>query len=190
MLPLTATMVLWMNLVTDAAPALAIGLDPPDRMHMMRPPRGAAEPVITARMWAGIALAGAVTAAGTLGVLDAGLPGGLIEGAGDVAHARTLAFHTLVLFSLVGVFSARSDTAPLTRALFANRWLWAALALALALQALVLYVPALQLAFSTVPLSARDWLVAVAVAATSVVARELQKAGFRAADARRARRAG
>jgi Ca2+-transporting ATPase len=189
-LPLTATMVLWMNLVTDAAPALAVGVDPPDRAHMERPPRGATEPVVTLRMGAGIALAGIVTAAGTLLVLDAGLPGGLIEGTGDVAHARTLAFHTLVLFSVVGVFSARSDTTPAWRGMFANRWLWAAVALALSLQALVLHVPALQRAFSTVPLSPRDWLVALAVASTGVVARELQKAAFRAADARRARKAG
>ncbi len=189
-LPLTATMVLWMNLVTDAAPALAVGLDPPDRAHMARPPRAANERVVTPRMAAGIALAGAVTAAGTLLVLDAGLPGGLIEGSGDVAHARTLAFHTLVLFSVVGVFSARSDTAPAWRGLFANGWIWAAVALALALQALVLHAPPLQRAFSTVPLSPRDWLVALAVASTGVVARELQKAWFRAADARRARRPG
>ena len=185
-LPLTATMVLWMNLVTDAAPALAIGVDPLDRTQMRRPPRGTTEGVVTHRMWAGIVLAGAVTGVGTLAVLDAALPGGLIEGTGTIGHARTLAFHTLVMFSLVGVFAARSDTAPVTRNLFANGWLWGAVALALALQSLALYVPALQRAFGTVPLSAGDWLVGAVVATTGVAAREIQKAYFRAVDARRA----
>ena len=185
-LPLLATMVLWVNLVTDAAPALAVGVDPADGTRMHRPPRGAAEGVVTPRMWAGIVLTAVVLAAGTLGVLDADLPGGLIEGRNDIAHARTLAFHTLVLFSLVGVLCARSDTASVLRGLFSNAWLWASIALALALQGLVLHLPALQRAFGTVALAPRDWAVAALVASTLAVARELQKAWYRRADARAA----
>jgi len=185
-LPLLATMVLWINLVTDAAPALAVGVDPLDRSQMRRPPRSSTEGVVTRRMWSGIVLGGVVMGAGTLAVLDAGLPGGLIEGSGDVAHARTLAFHTLVMFSLFGVFAARSDTVPVTRGLFSNGWLWGSVALALVLQALVQHVPALQHAFGTVPLSARDWAVAALVASTIVLVREIQKAWFRRADRRAA----
>ena len=73
-LPLLATQILWINLVTDGAPALALGLDPADDTLMEQPPRPAGEGVLTARMWRGIVFVGAIMAAGTLFVLDASLP--------------------------------------------------------------------------------------------------------------------
>jgi len=78
-LPLLATQILWINLVTDGAPALALGVDPADENLMQRPPRPRGEGVITARMWRGIFFVGAIMAGGTLAVFDASLPGGLIE---------------------------------------------------------------------------------------------------------------
>ena len=108
-LPLVATQILWINLVTDGAPALALGIDPAHPAAMSRPPRPRGEGVITGRMWAGIFYVGAIMAAGTLLVLDASLPGGLIEGSGDMRYAQTMAFTTLVLFSLFTVFNSRSD---------------------------------------------------------------------------------
>src|SRR5690606_32783671 len=91
-LPLLATQILWINLVTDGAPALALGLDPASPGLMRRPPRQASEQVISPAMWAGILFTGAVMAAGTLLVLDASLPGGLIAGQGSLDHARSMAF--------------------------------------------------------------------------------------------------
>ena len=72
-LPLLATQILWINLVTDGAPALALGVDPADAGVMNEPPRPRGEGVITRRMWAGIFFVGAIMAAGTLLVLDAQL---------------------------------------------------------------------------------------------------------------------
>ena len=181
-LPLTATMVLWINLVTDSFPALAVGVDPLDRTLMRRPPRVASEGVISRRMWIGIGVASVVMAAGTLALLDAGLPGGLIEGSGDTGYARTLAFNALVVFQLFDVLCIRSDEASLRAGLFSNAWLWASIAFAVALQLAVIYVPALQRAFGTTALDAGDWALTVAVASTIVVARELLKAMFRRAD--------
>ena len=103
-------------------------------------------------MWAGILFVGVVMAVGTLLVLDAALPGGLIEGDGTVAYAQTMAFTTLMMFQLFNVFNARSDDRSAFAGLFANRWLWAALALSLGLQIAVVYIPVLQAAFSTVSL--------------------------------------
>jgi Ca2+-transporting ATPase len=183
-LPLLPTMILWVNLVTDGFPALAVGVDPPDAELMVRKPRGKGEAVVTPRMWAWIAVAAVVMGVGTLSVLDAGLPDGLIDGNGDVRTARTMAFNTLVLFQLVGVFCIRSDTLPITHQLFANRWLWLSVAAGVALQLAVLYVPALQLAFGTVGLSLGDWIVCVAVASTIIVASEVLKACWRSADRR------
>jgi len=183
-LPLLATMILWINLVTDGLPALAVGVDPPDHAVMERGPRAPGTNVITRRMWYGTAVAAVVMCIGTLAVLDAGLPGGLIEGRGGVAYARTLAFHTLVLFQLFDVFCVRSDERSVRHGLFANAWLWLAVAACVAAQCAVLCVPALQHGFGTVPLDAMDWLLCTAVASTVVVARESLKAVFRAADRR------
>lgn len=184
-LPLLATQILWINLVTDGAPALALGIDPADRDVMTRPPRRRGEGVITGTMWAGIVFVGAVMAAGTLFVIDLSLPGGLVEGKGTLAYGQTMAFTTLVLFQLFNVFNARSDTASAFVRPFANRWLIAAVAASLLLHALVLYLPVLQQAFSTVPLTARDWLLCAAVASSVVWTRELWKLGARALRRRR-----
>ena len=179
-LPLLATQLLWINLLTDGAPALALGVDPPDVEVMNKPPRPKGAAVISRRMWGGILFVAVVMGAGTLFVLDASLPGGLMEGAGSMRHARTMAFTTLVLAQLFNVFNARSEERSAFRGLFENRWLWAAVGLSLALQAAVVYVPFLQLAFSTVALSSRDWLFCAAVASAVLWLRELNKAVWRA----------
>jgi Ca2+-transporting ATPase len=186
LLPLLAVQILWINLVTDSFPALAVGIDPPDPALMQRAPRDPRAGVITPRMWAGMCAAALVIAGGTLLALDAGLPGGLIAGSGPVEYARTLAFTTLVLFELFDVFCARSDEETALHRTFRNGWLVVAVAAGLALQLVVVYVPALQRAFGTVPLGAADWLFCVGVASTIVVAREGGKAWWRAVDRWRA----
>ena len=174
-LPLLATQILWINMVTDGAPALALGLDPASPAAMTHPPRPRQEGVITRQMWAGIAFVGTVTAAGTLLVLDACLPGGLIEGTGTLAYAQTMTFTTLVLFSLFTVFNSRSDELSAFCGLFSNLWLWGAVMLSLLLQVAVVYLPFLQKAFSTVSLELADWLACFAVASSVLWLRELSK---------------
>jgi Ca2+-transporting ATPase len=185
-LPLMATQLLWINLVTDGAPALALGVDPVDEDVMTRPPRPTGEKVITPRMWRGILQVGLVAAAGTLFVLDASLPGGFIEGTGTLQYAQTMAFTTLVFFSLFTVFCARSDERSGFVGLFSNHWLWGAVAASILLQIAVVYVPVLQQAFSTVSLSVADWLRCLAIASSVLWIRELTKIVTRARDARRA----
>jgi Ca2+-transporting ATPase len=186
-LPLLATQVLWINLVTDGAPALALGVDPADEGLMRRRPRPAGEGVITARMWRGIGFVGVVMAAATLFVLDASLPGGFVEGTGDMRYAQTMAFTTLVLAQLFNTINARSDERSAFAHLFTNRLLWSALVLSVVLQIIVLYVPAMQRAFGTVGLSAVDWVRCVAAASTVFWAREVNKVVTRFRDRRRAR---
>jgi Ca2+-transporting ATPase len=132
-------------------------------------------------MWTGIVFVGAVMAAGTLLVLDACLPGGLIEGAGTLAYAQTMAFTTLILFQLFNVFNARSDVQSAFDGLFSNLWLWAAVGLSLLLHGAVIYTPILQEAFSTTSLSASDWLFCAAVASSVLWLCELTKLLSRAA---------
>jgi Ca2+-transporting ATPase len=184
MLPLLATQILWINLVTDGAPALALGVDPADEGLMTRPPRPQGEGIITRRMWTGIFFVGAVMAAGTLLALDASLPGGLIEGTGSMRYGQTIAFTTLVMFQIFNVFNARSDERSALRGLFKNYWLWGSVLLSLALQMAVIYIPFLQEAFSTVSLSLGDWLRCAAVASSVLWLRELSKVAIRATSRR------
>ncbi|HEY7163258.1 MAG TPA: cation-translocating P-type ATPase [Candidatus Binatia bacterium] len=179
-LPLLASQILWINLVTDGAPALALGVDPADPAVMNKPPRGRGEGVITRSMWASIFYIGFVMAAGTLLVIDASLPGGLIDGSGSMRYAQTMAFTTLMTFQLFNTFNARSDERSAFAGMFSNGWLWGAILLSLLLQAAVVYVPFLQQAFSTVSLSLADWLACVAVASSVLWMRELSKLMIRA----------
>jgi Ca2+-transporting ATPase len=174
-LPLLATQILWINLVTDGPPALALGVDPADPGLMNQLPRPVNEGVLTARMWRGIVFVGAIMAAGTLYVLDASLPGGFVSGSGDLPHAQTMAFTTLMLFQMFNVINARSDERSALHRLFTNKWLWLAIAASVALQVLVVYAPFLQRAFGTVGLSAGEWLFSTLIASTVVWLRELSK---------------
>lgn len=174
-LPLLATQILWINLVTDGPPALALGVEPPSPRVMSRPPREQGTGVITRQMWIGIVFVGVVMAIGTLFVLDASLPGGLIPGTGNLDYARTMAFTTLMLFQLFNVFNARSDETSAFTNLFSNPLLWGAVGLSLFLHILVVYLPPLQAAFATVPLSLMDWGLCIFPASMVVVAREIMK---------------
>lgn len=147
---------------------------------MNEPPRPRSEGVITARMWVGIFFVGVTMAAGTLIVLDASLPGGLLEGSGNLAYAQTMAFTTLVMFQLFNVFNARSDERSAFSGLFKNYWLWAAIGLSLLLHIAVIYLPFLQQSFSTVRLSWGAWLICTAVTSAVLWLRELSKVVTRA----------
>jgi Ca2+-transporting ATPase len=184
-LPLLATQILWINLLTDGAPALALGVDPADEGLMAQPPRPSGEGAITGRMWRGIFFVGIIMAAGTLYVLDASMPGGFAEGTGDLPYGQTMAFTTLMLFQLFNTVNARSDERSAFAHLFTNRWLWAAIGLSLVLQLLVVYLPGLQRAFGTVALSGGDWLRCLAVASSVLWLRETSKLVGRQALRRR-----
>ena len=174
-LPLLATQILWVNLITDSGPALAMGIDPQTDDVMARKPRPSDERVIDARMWAGVLEVGAVMAAVTLLALDMYLPGGAIEGSRDVANARTAAFTTLVFAQLFNCFNARSESASAFRHLFVNRWLWGAVVLSVLLQVAVVELGFMNLAFGTVPLGLDQWLACAALASVVLWTSELRK---------------
>jgi magnesium-transporting ATPase (P-type) len=173
--PLLAAQILWINLLTDSAPALALGVDPPPDDVMRRSPRGLGDRVIDRDMWIGIVFVGLVMAVVTLAALDLRLEGGLLGGSGGVDEARTMAFTTLVLAQLFNCFNARSERTSAFHRLFTNRFLWGAVALSLALQVLVVQTPFLNDAFATTPLSAGEWLVCFALASVVLWAVELKK---------------
>jgi len=174
-LPLLATQILWINLLTDSAPALAMGVDPQTEDVMGRPPRSLDERVIDAGMWAGVMVVGVTMAAATLATIDLYLPGGLLDGTGSLDAARTAGFTVLVFAQLFNALNARSATASAFHGMFANRWLWGAIGLSVLLQVAVVHLPVLNRAFSTVPLLPGQWLVCVAMASTVLWVDELRK---------------
>jgi Ca2+-transporting ATPase len=176
LVPLLSTQILWINLLTDSGPALALGVEPPDRNVMQKPPRDPKSSVITRTMWFDIFFVGSIMMVGTLAVMDIALPGGVLAAkSGTMEYAQTMAFTTLVFFQLFNALNARSDELSAFTDLFANKWLWLALGISVLLQIAVVHLPLLQEAFSTVPLSAQDWGICVLVASSVLWLRELVK---------------
>ena len=188
-LPLLATQILWINLVTDAAPALAMGVDPEIDDVMARPPRSVHDRAIDLTMWLGIGVTGLVIAVVTLATMDAFLPGGLIPGGTDAFEvARTAGFTTLVFTGLFTAFNARSATSSAFRGLFTNPWLWGAAGLAVVLQVAVVSLPPLQVAFGTTALDPAHWATCVGMASMVLWIEEIRKAGVRLLARRRSAR--
>jgi magnesium-transporting ATPase (P-type) len=173
--PLLAAQILWINLLTDTAPALAMGVDPPPAAVMRHPPRRITERVISREMWLGVVWVGFVMAVVTLAALDLSLAGGLLGGSGDIVQARTMAFTTLVLAQLFNCFNARSDRTSAFQDLFTNPLLWGAIALSVALQVAVVHVPFLNIAFNTTPLALEDWVACIVLASIVLWANEGKK---------------
>ncbi len=174
-LPLLATQILWINLLTDSAPALAMGVDPETEDVMSRPPRSLSDRVIDRRMWTGVGVVGLVMAAATLLTIDLYLPGGLIEGSESLDTARTAGFTVLVLAQLFNALNSRSDSRSAFVHLFANPWLWGAIAFSASLQVAVVQAPFLNQAFTTTPLAAEEWAVCTAMASAVLWVSELWK---------------
>ncbi|MEE6178425.1 cation-translocating P-type ATPase [Mycobacterium sp. 050134] len=181
-LPLLATQILWINLLTDGAPALAIGVDPQTEEVMGRPPRSKSDRVIDGRMWNNIVVIGAAVGAATLVTIWLYSPRGPLPSSLDTA--RTAGFTVLVITQLFNTINARSETRSALHRFFANGWLWAAIAVSALLQVAVVQLPFLNTAFTTTPLSPSQWLVCVAVSSSVLWVSELRKLILRRADRR------
>ncbi|OKL52348.1 cation-translocating P-type ATPase [Buchananella hordeovulneris] len=174
-LPLLATQILWINLVTDSGPALAMGVDPETDDVMARRPRKLTDRIIDIGMWGTIIFNGLVMAVTTLFVVDFFLPGGMLAGTDSLATARTAGFTTLVLAQLFNALNSRSDVSSAFHRFFAGPWLWGSIVLGFVLQIAVVEVPFLQRAFGTTSLDLKHWLVALAASSVVLWAAELRK---------------
>ena len=185
--PLLATQLLWINLLTDAAPALAMGVDPSTDDVMARKPRKLTDRVIDGQMWGDIIFIGIIMAAVTLIGMDMHLAGGLftdrsVDAIGhdaQMTEARTMGFTILVFAQMLNALCSRSHDQSVFVGLFANKWLWGAIALSALLQVVVIYVPFLNTAFGTMPLSAGAWVECLGLAMVVLVASELRKCVLR-----------
>lgn len=169
--PLTAVQLLWINLVTDGLPALALGVEPIERGIMRRRPRPPREPVITMRRGLRILRHGVLMAA--VGVFAYATS---IGRDGDLDHARTVTFCVLAFTQLFFALACRSEVdtflglGPLT-----NRTLFGAIAASTILQVGVVSIPAARGVFDVAPLTAGDWLRLLPLALAPVTIIELAK---------------
>jgi len=164
---LTPVMLLWINLVTDGLPALALGADPKVPGIMERPPRDKDEPVIDKRLMVMIAGVGILMAVTILPLFFLKIHQG--EG---LRLAQTMAFTALVMFEMIGIQAIRR---VYDMPVFSNKWLWASIAGAIVLHLAVLYTP-LATYFKVVPLNLINWLeIGAALAAFFVLVEILVK---------------
>ncbi len=170
--PLSAIQLLWLNLVTDGAPALALGLEKGDPDLMEQPPRDPDEPILNRFMLTGISIQTVAITAVTLGAYRIGL-----------THypemASTMAFVTLSFSELVRAFTARSERVPILKiGLFKNKVMNWAIISSLVLLLGVVYVPFLQGIFDTVPLGWTQWEIILPLLLGPSIAAELTKIIF------------
>jgi Ca2+-transporting ATPase len=178
--PFTAIAILWVNIVMDGPPAMALGLDPTSRDVMQRRPRSPAERIITRPRWHAIVMSAAVMAGGTLAVLA--FAPGAEPAAGTATVAGTMAFDTFVLFQFFNLLNSRSDTRTVfQRGTLTNRWLWISLTGMIVLQIAVTHLGVLQRMFDTTSITAGQWAICVLVASSVLWLEEGRKLVRRAA---------
>ena len=200
--PLTAVQLLWLNLITDGAPALALAMEKGDPDVMEHPPRPKNEPIINRSMQLGIVVmtiaeTGAVLGAFAIGLLsDLGAAGALPAGVNpvaflihydwrgvDVQTAKTMAFTTLTLCELFRAYTVRSERVSIFRlGIFSNRYMQYAVAFSLLLLLVVINVPYLQPLFNTTFLSPSEWGTVISLALLPAIVAELTKAYLRWSD--------
>ncbi|HZK05468.1 MAG TPA: cation-translocating P-type ATPase [Actinomycetaceae bacterium] len=195
--PLLATQILWINLVTDSGPALAMGVDPEIDNVMVRPPRNYDDRILDMAMWRRIIGIGLVMGILSLLVYDLTLPGGLVGGFETLAPvetqldtARTTVFTALVFMQLFNALNSRSDRTSAFSHLFTNRWLWASFAFAVVTQILVVEVPFLQGAFGTIGLQLEHWALATGAGVVVLLFEEVVKVFRRASVANNSEKTG
>jgi P-type Ca2+ transporter type 2C len=172
--PFTPIQVLWVNLIMDGPPALALGADPTRADVMERPPRDPEAPILDNGRLRRLVLSGTVMATGTLGIFAWTLRHGPDDGG---AVAGTLAFTTFVLFQFANAINARLEhTTVFDRHTLRNGKLWLALAGVLVLQILAVHLPGIGGFVDVVPLTLGQWLLAAVVASTLLLVEETRKA--------------
>ena len=168
--PLKPIQLLWLNLVTDGAPALALGTEKGDPDIMDQAPRPKKEPIVNRFMLFGIGIQTIAIAGATLLAYSLGLR------SGDQPTAETMAFVTLSLSELLRAYTARSERYPLLKmGVFKNKWMNYAVLASVALVMAVIYLPFLNGIFDTVPLTMVEWEEIIPLLLLPSVAAELVK---------------
>ncbi len=156
-LPLVPIQILWVNLVTDGFPALALSVDPPEDDIMMEPPRKSGTGIFADGLGTHILFSGALIGLSAIAAFSI-----ILNLTGDVGRARTTAFVTMILTELLYSFESRSERKNVFDIdFFRNPHLIVANLLSLLLTLMVIYTPRLSKIFKTFPLEANDWMIAI-----------------------------
>lgn len=167
-LPLLPLQILWMNLITDGLPALALGVEPAEPDIMKRKPNDPKEKMLNRKTFVYVLAVGFIYVIGTLGLF-------YLELANGEAKARTVAFTTLIMFEMFHALAIRSYSLIYKIGFFSNKKLLLAIASSVVLQAMVIYIPFLNTIFDTTPLTAVDWIRITAVSSTIFFILEAKK---------------
>lgn len=169
--PFTAIQVLFVNIIADGPPAMSLGVDPPSKGIMHRPPRPQDEAILSGRRIRRLVFFAAVMTIGTV-AMEVWAKDAYTESVG-----LTMTFTTFVLFQVFNVFNARTGDreSAFSRYLFVNKAVWLAVGSVLLFQVLAVHVRFLQNVFDTTSLTATQWLICIGVASTVLFAEELRK---------------
>lgn len=173
-MPILATQIFWINLVTDGFPDMALTMEPSEPGLMKEPPRPKNDPVINTEMKTLIFVIGIITDIGLFGLYF-----GLLHTNFDLPHIRTIMFTALAIDSLFYVFSVRSFRVPIFRMNpFKNKWLNVAVIAGALVQLAAVYIPFMQKLFSTVSLGLMEWGIILGLSLVKVTAIEIMKELF------------
>ncbi len=170
LLPLIPIQILWINLVTDGLPALALSIDPRDPNIMDRKPRKPKERIISKPIIARMLIVGFIMMIGTLAIFKFSNPDT------NLMYAQTMAFSTLMFYQMFNVLNCRSEFQSLFKiGIFTNPKLLGAILISVLMQILVIQIPFFNTFFKTIPLSMTDWIYVVLVSSSVLIIVELYK---------------
>ena len=167
--PLLAIQLLWINLVTDSLPAIAIGLEQPDKDIMSKKPRNSKKGIFADGLWGRIFVEGTMLGLLTLVAFSIG------NNMYGLEVGRSMAFVALGMLELVHSFNVKSDASIFKVGLFENKYLVGAFALGTLLQVIVVMVPAFAEVFKLAPLNGTQWLITLGISILPIIIMEAQK---------------
>lgn len=172
--PLLAIQLLWVNLVTDSMPALALGVDPVSKEIMSRPPRNPKKSIFADGLWASICIEGGMI--GALALLAFSIGHNMFDVGASLNTGRTMAFCVLSMSQLFHAFNMRSDGSVLGKCFFENKALVASLVAGICLQVLVVNTEFFAKIFKVTALGGIEWTIVGVLSVMPIVIVELQKA--------------
>lgn len=167
--PLLAIQLLWVNLVTDSLPAIAIGLEPPDKNIMSRKPVDSRKGIFADGLWNKIIIEGIMIGMLTLVAFSIG------NKYFGIDVARTMAFVAIGVLELVHSFNIKSEQSLLKSGIFENKFLIGSFILGIFVQVIVVLVPSLATIFKLVPLNQLQWIITLGISILPIPIMELQK---------------
>jgi Ca2+-transporting ATPase len=174
-IPLFPVQILWINIIMDGPPAIALGMEKVTQNVMREPPRDTKERILSTDLVLSIFILGLVMACGTIFLFNwVSIHPGVHEN--DLDYTRTMAFTVFVIFQLFNVLNCKSQTESIfSKQIFSNKYLIGAIIGSFLLQLMLIYIPPLQMLLHTTALNLFDWLIIVGVAFSIIVVEEILK---------------